>query len=130
MQRGLYNKRSLKMETGTLILIIALAINFLPTIIACSRRHRNRLPIVFLNICTFAGGTVLMFVAPIAAIAVFAVWFFALVWAMTCNVEEHIRVEGDGHWLWGSPRNRAWSDLRPANSAYVWERLKAKPRTD
>lgn len=55
-----------------LILILILAVYFVPAFVAANREHRNRLAISMLNL--FLGWTLLG-------------WVIALVWACTANTE-------------------------------------------
>jgi len=63
---------------GILILIIALAIYFIPTVIAAARGHRNAAPIIMINLLlgwTFVG------------------WLVALIWSMTYQPPELKAIE-------------------------------------
>lgn len=57
---------------GLLFVFGILAIYFLPSIIAVNRNHKNRIPIILVNI--LLGWS-------------FVAWVFALVWAFTANTE-------------------------------------------
>src|SRR5262245_19877424 len=112
---------------GLLLLIASLVIPFTPTIVACVRRHRNRLPIIFLNICVSVVGIPIMIFVPISILVLFPVWFFALVWAMTANFETEPRNPRQPSPLLGSSETRPWSPGRPRGFRQShWDKLKAK----
>lgn len=89
------------MENHQVVIIIILigiifVVHFLPTIVACSRRHRQRLAIFVLNL--FASWTGIG-------------WIVALVWACTSDVEEWeyvIEKRVEPH----SVENRTWERAR------------------
>ena len=62
--------KSLGAPVPSLILLLSLALYFVPTVVAMQRQHGNRLAIFMLNI--FGGWTI-------------AGWIVALVWACTNN---------------------------------------------
>jgi hypothetical protein len=72
----------------TTIQIIAIVIALLPAVVASFRHHRNRLAIDVLAVASIAvavGGFLFLGIGSIAVGA--AMWFVALVWSCTSNIE-------------------------------------------
>jgi hypothetical protein len=73
---------------GIVLMILGLAIGFLPAIVASTRKHRNRRAIIVLNCFAFFGGWIMVVVlGGLGGLILSITWVGMLVWACTSNVE-------------------------------------------